>query len=213
MKYCYFLILFLCFGYIHAQKKYEPEQIDWQGTVYPYRYHHMEQYFRYYPEKRPVPNIDTTIINRNYRAVFEVKNNKFYLNNIYIQGRNKNVKDLSVLHELSPKNEPMFLSWISGLFDIGLGSEKFTKNDTVNPIYDHYIVFEIEKGTVGRTEYFTYKQLKLFKDYQYRRFKETPDYKRLYRRLIYSGMSESEVSSHIYEFILFYSKSNFLKKY
>lgn len=196
-----------------AQKKYEPEQINWNGTVYPYRYHHMEQYFRYYPEKRPVPNIDTTIINRNYRAVFEVKNNKFFLNNIYIQGKNKNIKDLSVLQELSPKNEPMFLSWISGLFDIGLGSEKFTKNDTVNPIYDQYIVFEIDKGIIGRTEYFTYNQLKLFKDYQYRRFKETQDYKRLFRRLIYSGMTESEASSHIYEFILFYSKSNFLKKY
>ncbi len=213
MKHCYFFILVLYCMCSSAQKKYETEQINWNGTVYPYRYHHMEQYFRYYPEKRPVPNIDTTIINRNYRAVFEVKNNKFFLNNIYIQGKNKNIKDLSVLHELSPKNEPMFLSWISGLFDIGLGSEKFTKNDTVNPIYDQYIVFEIDKGTIGRTEYFTYNQLKLFKDYQYRRFKETQDYKRLFRRLIYSGMTESEASSHIYEFILFYSKSNFLKKY
>lgn len=213
MKYCYFFILILFCTYTQAQKKYEPEQINWRGTVYPYRYHHMEQYFRYHPEKRPVPNIDTTIINRNYLAVFEVNDNKFYLQNMYIQGKNKNIKDLSVLHELSSKNEPMFLSWVSGLFDIGMGTEKFAGNDTLTPIYDHYIVFEINKGHIGRTENFTYNQLKLFKDYQYRRFKESHDYRRLFRRLLYNGMNESEASSHIYEFILFYSKSNFLKKY
>lgn len=172
----------------------------------------MEQYFRYYPDKRPVPNIDTTIVNRNYLAAFEVKENKFYLNNLYINGKNPKVKDSSVLAELNKKDEPMFLGWVSGLFDIGLGAEKFIKEDSLVPIYDHYIVFEVQKGNIGRTETFTYNQLKLFKDYQYKRFKETQDYKRLIHRLTYNGMSEDEASAHVYEFILFYSKSNFLKK-
>lgn len=212
MKHFYTIILLLSTFFTWAQKKYEPENITWNGTTYPYRYHHMEQYFRYYPDKRPVPNIDTTIVNRNYIAAFEVKDKKFFLNNMYITGRNPKTKDLSVLAELNKKEEPMFLSWVSGLFDIGLGTEKFSVNDSLVPIYDNYIVFEVQKGNIGRTETFTYNQLKLFKDYQHRRFKETEDYKRLVRRLIYNGMTEGEASLHVYQFILFYSKSNFLKK-
>lgn len=212
MKHFYLFFLFIGTTCSLAQKKYEPENIIWNGTSYPYRYHHMEQYFRYYPDKRPVPNIDTTIVNRNYIASFEVKDKKFFLNNIYIDGRNPKTKDVSVLAELNKKDEPMFLSWVSGLFDIGLGTEKFRPNDSLTPIYDAYIVFEVQKGNIGRTETFTYNQLKLFKEYQYKRFKTTQDYQRLYRRLVYNGMTEFEATSHIYEFILFYSKSNFLRK-
>ncbi len=212
MKHLYTIILLLSTIFTWAQKKYEPENITWNGTTYPYRYHHMEQYFRYYPDKRPVPNIDTTIVNRNYIAAFEVKDKKFFLNNIYINGRNPKTKDLSVLAELNKKDEPMFLSWVNGLFDFGLGSEKFLANDSLNPIYDDYIVFEVQKGYIGRTETFTYNQLKLFKDYQHKRFKQSTEYQKLMRRLIYNGMTEGEASLHIYQFILFYSKSNFLKK-
>lgn len=212
MKQFYTIILLLSTLFIWAQKKYEPETINWNGTSYAYRYHHMEQYFRYYPEKRPVPNIDTTIVNRNYIAAFEVKDKKFYLNNMYINGRNPKIKDFSVLKELNEKDEPMFLNWVNGLFDIGLGTEKFLKTDSLVPIYDNYLVFEIQKGLIGRTETFTYKQLILFKDYQHKRFKQSTEYQKLMRRLIYNGMTEGEASLHIYQFILFYSKSNFLKK-
>ena len=212
MKHFYTLILLFSTLFTWAQKKYEPENIIWNGTTYPYRYHHMEQYFRYYPDKRPVPNIDTTIVNRNYIAAFEMKDKKFFLKNMYINGRNPKTKDVSVLAELNKKDEPMFLNWVSGLFDIGLGTEKFIENDSLAPIYDNYIVFEVQKGNIGRTETFTYNQLKLFKDYQYKRFKQSVEYQKLMRRLIYNGMTEGEASLHIYQFILFYSKSNFLKK-
>src|SRR5690606_1232961 len=112
---------------------------------------------------------------------------------------------VSVLAELNKKNEPMFLNWVNGLFDIGLGTENFLANDTLKPVYDNYIVFEIQKGNIGRTETFTYNQLKLFKDYQHKRFKQTEDYTKLMRRLMYNGMTEGEASLHVYQFILFYS--------
>lgn len=212
MKHFYIIaVLLIAVGAV-AQKKYEPETITWNGTLYPYRYHHMEQYFRYYPKKRPIPNIDTTIVNRNYVAAFEVKESKFYLNNIYINGKNPKTKDFSVLAEINKKDEPLFLSWVTGLFDIGLGSQKFLETDSLVPFHDNYIVFEVQRGIVGRTETFTHKQLTLFKNYQHRRFKETPDYDRLIRRLVNNGMSEGEASLHVYQFILLYSKSNFLKK-
>ena len=210
----FYLSLFLLFSFwVLAQNKpYETERIIWNGTEYPYRYHHMEQYFNYYPDKRPVPNKDTTIVNRNYVAVFEVKDKKFYLNDLLITGRKAKVKDYSVLKELNPKSEPVFLGWVSGLFEFGTGLEQFHKEDSINPYYNDYIVFEVAKGQINRVENFTYNQLKLFKDYQYKRFKETNDYQRLRRKLAYNGMSEAEASFHIYQYILFYSKVNYLRK-
>ena len=84
MKHFYTLILLLNTLCVAAQIKYEPETINWNGKWYPYRYHHMEQYFRYYPNKRPVASKDSTIINRNYLAIFEVSDNQFYLKVILI---------------------------------------------------------------------------------------------------------------------------------
>lgn len=211
MKYFYTITILLFALHTCAQKNYEPEIISWNGTTYPYRYHHMEQYFRYYPAKRPVVNKDSTIINRNYIAAFEVKDNKFYLNNILISGNNK-TKNVSAMNHIHDKSEPLYLSWVTGLFDIGMGEEKYSVNDTLTPIYDNYIVFEVARGTIGRVENLTYNQLKLFKDYQHKRFKHTEEYTKLKRSLTQNGMTESEASSHIYNFILFYSKTNFLKK-
>lgn len=195
-----------------AQQNYETEQIIWNGKTYPYRYHHMEQYFRYYPNKRPVASKDSTIINRNYLAIFEVSDNQFYLKDLLIKGNNSKSMSQSVLLKINDKKEPMLLNWINGLFDIGIGSETFLKTDSITPVYDQYIVFEVKRGVVGRTELFTYNQMKLFKDYQYKRFKGTTDYDRLHSRLVYNGMTVNEANYHIYQFILFYSRSNFLRK-
>lgn len=211
MKKIYFLFIIIVSIGCYAQTKYEPEQIIWEGKKYPYRYHHMEQYFRYYPLKRPIVNKDSTILNRNYLAVFEVIDKKFYLNDLFIPGKDLKIKNQSVLKDINTKNEPMFLNWINGLFDIGISGEKYSKNDSLTPTYNNYIVFEVKKGEITRTENFTHNQLKLFKDYQLRRFKQTIDYDKLLQRLINNGMSPIEASTHIHDFILFYSKSNFLK--
>lgn len=207
----FFIFLILCVNPLTAQQNYKTEQIIWNGETYPYRYHHMEQYFRYYPNKRPVASIDSTIINRNYLAIFEVIENQFYLKDFLIKGNNSEFMNQSVLHKINNKKEPMLLNWVNGLFDIGIGSETFLKTDSINPVYDQYIVFEVKRGVIGRTELFTYNQMKLFKDYQYKRFKSTTDYDRLHSRLVYNGMTVNEANYHIYQFILFYSRSNFLR--
>ena len=207
----FFIFLILCVNPLTAQQNYKTEQIIWNGETYPYRYHHMEQYFRYYPNKRPVASIDSTIINRNYLAIFEVIENQFYLKDFLIKGNNSELMNQSVVHKINNKKEPMLLNWVNGLFDIGIGSETFLKTDSINPVYDQYIVFEVKRGVIGRTELFTYNQMKLFKDYQYKRFKRTTDYDRLHSRLVYNGMTVNEANYHIYQFILFYSRSNFLR--
>ena len=207
----FFIFLILCVNPLTAQQNYKTEQIIWNGETYPYRYHHMEQYFRYYPNKRPVASIDSTIINRNYLAIFEVIENQFYLKDFLIKGNNSELMNQSVLHKINNKKEPILLNWVNGLFDIGIGSETFLKTDSINPVYDQYIVFEVKRGVIGRTELFTYNQMKLFKDYQYKRFKSTTDYDRLHSRLVYNGMTVNEANYHIYQFILFYSRSNFFR--
>ena len=127
----FFIFLILCVNPLTAQQNYKTEQIIWNGETYSYRYHHMEQYFRYYPNKRPVASIDSTIINRNYLAIFEVSKNQFYLKDLLIKGNNSKLMNQSVLHKINDKKEPMLLNWVNGLFDIGIGSEKFLKTDSI----------------------------------------------------------------------------------
>ena len=213
MKNYYALTFFIfCSTFVTAQQNYETEKIIWNSITYPYRYHHMEQYFRYYPHKRPVVSTDSTIVNRNYRALFEVKEDKFYLKDLYIKDNSTQQYTTSTLHTLNERNEPILLNWVTGLFDIGVGTEKFLKSDSTNVVYDQYIVFEVKRGVVSRTQIFNYREMQVFKDYQYKRFKNTPEYDKLVNRLILSGMTIYQAHYHINQFILLYSRSNFLKK-
>lgn len=191
---------------------YETEQIIWEDETHPYRYHHLEQYFNYHPEKRPVVNTDSTIINRNYIAVFEIKEDNFYLKDLLVSGNQSEEKNQSVLENLNQNKEPLRMYWVTGLFEFGIGPEQYHKHDTTLIYYDNYIVFEVNKGKVGRVENFSNNEMKLFKDYQHRRFVEKSDYKKLLNKLKNDGMSEFEASAHIYHYILFYSRSNFLRK-
>ncbi len=208
----FYVMLFVPFLISAQNTEYETEQIIWEGKTYPYRYHHLEQYFNYHPEKRPVVNTDSTIINRNYIAIFEIKESTLYLNDLLVSLKHSEDKNQSVLEELNQKKGPLPLHWVTGLFEFGIGPEKFHKHDSTLVYYDDYIVFEVNRGKIGRIENFSYNEMKLFKDYQHRRFVQKNDYKRLLERLKKNGMSEVEASSHVYHYILFYSRSNFLRK-
>lgn len=208
----YFLMLLVPFTIKAQSPDYETEQIIWEGETYPYRYHHLEQYFNYHPEKRPIVNTDSTIINRNYIAVFEIKEDNFYLKDLLVSGNQSEEKNQSVLENLNQNKEPLRMYWVTGLFEFGIGPEQYHKHDTTLIYYDNYIVFEVNKGKVGRVENFSNNEMKLFKDYQHRRFVEKSDYKKLLNKLKNDGMSEFEASAHIYHYILFYSRSNFLRK-
>lgn len=212
MKHFYFLLL--CCVQSAIAQTYHPDKITIDGYSYDYRYHHMEPYFNYYPDKRPVINKDSTILSRGYIAEYEIVEEQLYLRDIKTPV-NDNYHDLvSNVKKVLPENEPHIkMHWVDGLFDVGLGSPNLLNSkDSLNPVYNSYYIFEIKRGIVKSTNIFSYKQYKSFKDYQWERFRYTQAYDKLYNKLLHSTIDPSEIPSHIYNHILFYSKQNFLRK-
>ncbi len=212
MKYFYFLF-FCCVQTLIAQT-YHPDKIDINGVIYDYRYHHIEQYFNYYPDKRPVVNKDSTIIARGYIAEYALIEQQLYLRSIKtpVDGDYKHLVSNSK-NIFADQQEGLKMHWVDGLFDVGLGSPNFTRSkDSLNPVFDSYYIFELKRGLVKSTQIFSYKEYKAFKDYQWERFRYSAEYTKLYNKLLQSSMDPIDIVEHIYNHILFYSKRSFLKK-
>lgn len=213
MKTLLYFIIFLGIGLKSNAQKYDPDYILIDSINYEYRFHHLENYFNRYPDKRPSVNLDSTIINRNYRAIFEIKNNRLYLNSLLIK-RNESATNYSknVINKIFPNENQRFLSWVSGLFYVGFGDKKISPQDSLHISYSQYIVLEIKNGLVVRRDDFNSKQMQAFEDYQYQRFTKTKEYAKIKERLKKSTtMSEWEIESHILKNILYYSRKNQLK--
>jgi len=212
MKYIFWLV-FLYIQIATAQT-YRPDKIVLDGVQYDFRYHHMETYFKFFNDKRPVVNKDSTIVSRGYIAEYEIKDNALYFKDLKtpINDDYSNLES-NTKKVFSEGEKELKMFWVTGLFDIGLGDPIFpTAKDSLRPIYDNYLVIEIEKGEVKRTNTFSYKIYKSFKDYQLSLFKSSGGYNKLYNRLLETSIAPHEIDSHITYHILYYSKRNFLKK-
>ena len=193
-------------------QKYIPDRIIWNGNEYDYRFHHLEQYFNYYPDKRIVQNKDSTIVNRGYVALYEIFNDELYLRDIKIQKGVDSITMVSVRDKFSSSTEERIpLRWVNGLVQIGLGIDDF-KNDTLRPLNDNNIVFEIQRGKIKRNVKFNKDEMRIFKNFQWNKFRTTNDYLLIYNKLQNMGLSETEINVHVYNNVLYYSKSIFLRK-
>lgn len=207
------LFLFILFTTQLFAQEYTPDQIIINGTTYNYNFHHMEYYFKYNSMKRPSVNKDTTALNRNYVALFALENNKMYLKDLKIKSKFSDKKyTKSVITKIINNDNERFLNWISGLFYVGLGEALEKQTDTLHIDYPNYIVFELKKGNVTRSDQFTLAQFKVFKNYQFERYIRTIEYKKTYQYLKdNTTMTDFEIEGHIRKNIIFYSRKNMLK--
>jgi len=210
MKSLHFIILVLLSTNVIAQK-YEPDRIRFHNKEYDYRFHHLEQYFNYYPEKRIVPNKDSTIINRNYIAYYEIYNDEIFLRDIKIKSA-ENGEFISVRNKFSPSTEERIpLRWINGVVQIGLGSDDF-KKDSIHPMNTSNKVFEINRGKIKREVNFGKDEMRIFKNFQLDKFRNTIEFDKISYKLRNNGYSENEIFLHISDNILYYSRKIYLQK-
>ena len=211
MKHFYFLFLFVI-SFTAFGQKYIPDRIQLNGNEYDYRFHHLEQYFNYYPDKRIVQNKDSTIVNRGYVAFYEIFENELYLRDIKIENAKDSTGYVSVREKFSPSTEERIpLRWVNGVIQIGLGIDDF-KNDSLRPLNENNLIFEIQRGKVNRKVQFNKDEMRIFKNIQWNKFRTTNDYLSIYRKLQNRGLSESEINVHIYNNVLYYSKNIFIRK-
>jgi len=213
MKHFYLLISFVLFSSNNFAQKYEPDRIIFKNDEYDYRFHHLEQYFNYYPEKRIVPNKDSTIINRGYIAVYEIYENELFLRDIrVIDTKSEENKYVSVREKFSPsKEERIPLRWVNGVIIIGLGEDDF-KNDSLRPINSDNLILEIRRGKVQRELKFGKEQMRVFKNFQWGKYQKTYEYQVLSNKLRQNGLFENEIIQHIFNNVFYYSRKIYLQK-
>lgn len=210
MKQIYFISIFLFSQLIQAQV-YMPDKIIYNNQEFNYRFHHLEQYFNYYPEKRIIPTKDSTIIHRGYIATYEIFENELFLREIETTNKKNNQK-VSVRDKFSPSKEQRIpLRWVNGVIQIGLGTDDF-KKDSIHPMNDSNLIIEINRGKIKRHLYLGKEEMRIFKNFQWNKYKNTHEYLVIYHKLRNKGWNESEINQHIFENILYYSKQIFLQK-
>lgn len=210
MKKISIYLVFLIFFSTAFSQVYQPDKITINSKEYDYRFHHLEQYFNHYPDKRIVQNKDSTIINRGYIAFYEIYEDVLYLTDIKIQ--TDSLKLRSVRDEFSASKEPRIpLRWVNGVVQVGVGIDDF-KRDSLQPINDDNLIFEIQRGKVTRKFNFRKEEMRIFKKFQWNKFLTTNEYFVLHRKLETLGLSEIEINNHIFNNVLYYSKRIFLQK-
>lgn len=208
MKKIYFLFSIITFNLFG--QKYQTDQILINGKEYPYRFHHLEQYFNHYPEKRIVPNKDSTVFNRGYIAFFEIYDNELFLRDLKIPIKSDSL--VSVREKFSPiKDERIPLRWVNGVIQIGVGKDDFSK-DSLRPMNDNNLIFEIQRGKIKRKINFGKEEMRVFKNFQWNKYRTTYEYLVLYNRLAAYGLNPTEIDAHIFENLLYYSKRIYLQK-
>nr|WP_297308816.1 hypothetical protein [uncultured Flavobacterium sp.] len=204
------LFVYLVFSIHVFSQKYQPDQILINGKQYDYRFHHLEQYFNYYPEKRIVPNKDSTIFHRNYIAYYEIYENELFLRDIQIKDDYNKLKSVRDKFSFS-KEERILLRWVNGVVHIGIGVDDFSK-DSLRPSNDNNLFFEIQRGKVKRKLNFGKEEMRIFKKFQWNKFRNTEEYSLLYQKLYDHGLERSEIDVHIFNNVFYYSKRIFLQK-
>lgn len=208
-----YIVIFICTSLLTNAQKYHPDRIRINSKEYDYRQHHLEQYFNYYPEKRIVPNIDTTLVNRGYIATYEIFDDQIFLLDLEIPRTKNDFRQLKSIREKfsTSKSERIPLRWVNGVIHIGIGEDSF-KKDSLMPTNTNNLILEIQKGRVVRTENFNKEEIRVFKNFQWNKFYTTREYYVIYNKLKKLGYLEGEITKHIFDNLLYYSKKIHLRK-
>jgi len=185
-----------------------PDNIIYNGKKYElWHSYPMESYFKKYPDKFPrEERTPTTALWRGYIATFIIKGNQLYLKGIEIRTRDGDFSLKSIFNQIFPDQTLVKINWVTGIFVLPVGKiiERSQKN-AGEPIYENYIVLEIDKGVLKKEKQFDYKEYENFKEEQFEAFKNTDEYEKIRANLRKKRWTDKEIDSSVKYSIIEYS--------
>ena len=193
-----------------------PDNIIYKGNKYELFYSFpMESYFKKYPDKRPSRGsyVSSTGLWRGYCATFQIKDNQLYLKDIGIwdgeiineKGKVIGPNFKSVMNEVFPNQKLVKVNWVTGLFVLPVGKANINVPYGAYPIYENYIILEMENGILKREKEFSNEDYEVFKKEQFEAFKKTEEYEKLKVKLKRKNTTDEKVDSMIQFSIIEYS--------
>jgi len=192
-----------------------PDNIFYKGKKYCLLHNFpMDSYFKKYPEKHPRKDFYiSTALKRGYLATFEIKENQLYVKDIEsrIQGtkideKGKVVPNFkSVMNEVFPNKKLVKINWVTGLFVLPVEKANLNVAYGDYPIYENYIILEIEKGILIREKELTHEEYVTFKKKQFEAFKKTEEYEKLITTFLKKSWTVEEIDKNVEYMIIEYS--------
>jgi len=187
-----------------------PEIIIYKGEKYQLLYNlPMAEYFKKYPDKHPKKDFYfSTGLTRGYVSTFEIIENQLYIKDIMIiiYDPREKIVEKSVMNEVFPKQRLVKIDWVTGLLVLPKGKKiADPPNYAEYPLYENYIILEIEKGILVCEKEFTYAEYEVFKEAQFEAFKKTEEYEKLKAKLTRRNSTEESINSLIRYSIIEYS--------
>ena len=208
-------------GFTSDKKTYTaqyPDRIVFKGKDYALNANPLEEYFETYPKKRPKGGMMSTALWRGYVAHFEIIDQKLYVKDIKIEvkddssKRKYDTKWISAYKQVFPNGEKKLIDWYSGILILPYGEMVNYVHMGYASEYSNYWLLEVEKGKLNESRNYNHKEFVKFKKEQFKLFKKTEEYKRLYKSLKEGDASYDEefIESFISNYVTNYT-SKFLK--
>ena len=178
------LILLVIFNLTVFGTAQSPDKLLYNGKEYKLHTNPMESYFEKYPEKRPKSKMWSSALERGYVATFEIIDNQLYLKDIEIQTfkpfkRHRfEYEWKSVKNKVFPNQKLIKIDWVTGLLIIPYGEIVDYVHLEYGSIYEHYIILEIENGSLKKEKQLEYQEFVEFREKQFQIYKETEEYKK-----------------------------------
>jgi len=203
------VLIFLCELTVFGTPQ-RPEIIIYKGQKYQL-FHNlpMADYFKKYPDKHPRKDFFVaTDLWRGYVATYEIKENQLYIKDIMIlvpDSKGAPVEK-SAMNEVFPNQKLVKINWVTGLFVLPVGKIfAYDYNNSGNPIYENYIILEMENGILKREKEFSNEEYEVFNKEQFEAFKETEEYEKLKVKLKRKNTTDEDIDSLIQYRIIEYS--------
>lgn len=181
----FFLLLITIKSFGTAQV---PDKIIFNGIKYDLMSNPLEVYFNKFPEKKPLANTNSTALWRGYIATFEVFENKLFVKDIVVQEENDSlhneIKEVSIFKAIFGNVERFNCDFFSGLLVLPYGELINYVHMGYSSTYANYILLEINESSLVNIKEYDYKEYLPFKELQYRAFKKTVEYKKVYGEML-----------------------------
>lgn len=202
-------LLLLVFSVNVQTTEQVPDYLIYDNQALELQINPLEEFFEKFPNRRIKGGPVSSGNRRGYVATFEFKENILTLNEMISENLdNDGVIKKSIIQNVFPDPTERALVWYSGVLVIPVGEMKNYVHLDYASNYENYILLKISNGNLVQSKKFTLSEYQQFKQKMFQLYKQTKEYKKLYKKLSKYPDKDFDLEGFIYQRGNFYQYVN-----